>query len=474
MNGMTTATETHRERNTAGSLLYGTAARCRGAFGAGARRGVLALVDQAVVSGGRFAATVMIGRTCGPEQLGTYSLGFTFLMLIACAQESLISLPYTIYTNRLQGRSQTEHAGAAVIHYGMLASLTSLCLALLATVLLWATDMPQLAAVIGVLAFTMPCMLLVEFARRLAFAHLRMTTALLVDVAMAAILIGGLFSLAAAGVLSAATAYAVMGLAGAVAGGVWLLRNQSLFALRRDRILPELRRSWTFGRWVFASQMAFVARGYVVPWLLAMLVATSATGVLFACQTIVLFCNPFLLGVGNVLTPSVARASARGGDGQVRRVVVKATLLLGAITAALCGLLVLLGNPLLLLLYGSEFAGHQVVIAVLAGTILAEALGMAAYNGLWSMERPGATFAANLLGLLATTVTTLALVVPWGVLGAACGLLAGRVVATVVQCTVFFSAVRPAASNEPLSVIHTDAAETSGNRRWQQVAGEAT
>ena len=72
----------------------------------------LALADQAFVSGSRFAATVILGRTCGAEELGAYGLSFTFLVMFACVQESLITLPYTVFWARRHPRRRDAHAGS--------------------------------------------------------------------------------------------------------------------------------------------------------------------------------------------------------------------------------------------------------------------------------------------------------------------------------------------------------------------------
>lgn len=41
----------------------------------------LSLLDQAVVSGTSFITTLLIGRICGAEELGIYSLAFTLIVL---------------------------------------------------------------------------------------------------------------------------------------------------------------------------------------------------------------------------------------------------------------------------------------------------------------------------------------------------------------------------------------------------------
>lgn len=56
---------------------------------------VLALIDQALVSGASFLTTVLIGRNTLPSQLGTYALSGAILIWVTNAQESLVSLPFT-------------------------------------------------------------------------------------------------------------------------------------------------------------------------------------------------------------------------------------------------------------------------------------------------------------------------------------------------------------------------------------------
>ena len=52
----------------------------RAAWFAVARGGAMAVLDQAVVSGTNFLTVVLVGRACGQEELGYYSLGVTVLV----------------------------------------------------------------------------------------------------------------------------------------------------------------------------------------------------------------------------------------------------------------------------------------------------------------------------------------------------------------------------------------------------------
>src|SRR5690348_3396610 len=72
------------------------AARRTGTAIAGIWHWVMALVDQVLVSGTRFFATILVGRYCGPHELGTYSLAFSVLVLAGCFQEAIVTTPYAV------------------------------------------------------------------------------------------------------------------------------------------------------------------------------------------------------------------------------------------------------------------------------------------------------------------------------------------------------------------------------------------
>src|SRR5215212_9400776 len=79
---------------------------------AGVWHWLVALVDQGLVSGTRFLATISVGRHCGPHELGTYSLAFALLVLGGCFQEAIVTTPYAVLGQRLRRRSRASYAGA--------------------------------------------------------------------------------------------------------------------------------------------------------------------------------------------------------------------------------------------------------------------------------------------------------------------------------------------------------------------------
>ena len=434
--------ETPSDMLAAGSLFGRVPARCASLFGATARKSAMALADQAVVSGTNFLTAVIVGRICGPDELGIFSLGFAFVVLMIGVQESLISTPYVIYGNRRHGALRAQYAGSVLVHQTVLSAVAVICMAAIAALLGAGIGPPGLVPVVWVLAALIPFILLREFGRRLAFAHLDVTKALMVDLAVATIQIGGLVWLAAGAKLSAVAAQTVAGSACAVVGITWLALACKRFAVRWRDVPRQWRQNWLLGRWVCAGRATSVLHAYCVYWLLALTLGAAGTGEYAACMTVIMLSNPFLLGISNVLGPRAARAFAEGGSREVRRVVWKAALLLSVPMAIFCGLVVLFGDAALCVLYGSQYAGHQQTLAVLALSTLITALCIAVDHGLCVMERPDVNFKAGLLGLGVTLLIALALVGPCGILGAAWGMLAGGIAVSAARSMVFFRLAR--------------------------------
>ena len=417
--------------------------RWRPALGPGAGRSILALADQAAVSGFRFGTTVIVGRQAGADELGAYALGFTFLVLFACVQDSLVTLPFTVFCRGRSGMRGEIYAGTVLFQALIVAALGTSILLVAGLIAASFSVMMPLAKVLTVLALLMPAVLCWEFARRFGFAQLRVREVLVLDLTTGALVALNLGMLVACDRLSAITAFMAVGGASGLTALVWLFRCGVRFRLRPRRVLTETRRHWKFGRWVLASEATFMARSYVVPWLVALMMDATATGVFAAYLTLVLLANPLLNGISNVLAPDLARAFANGGRQEVRRRIMRVTWAMTVVVSAFSICLILAGQWLVVSLYGDEFQGHQWCVFILAAGVLAEAIGMPAYNGLWAIQRPNVCFVACAWGLVATVGATCALTGSFGLVGAAFGYSLGKFVASAVQVLAFSHSVHP-------------------------------
>jgi hypothetical protein len=304
-------------------------------------------------------------------------------------------------------------------------------------------------AIAWALAGLVPFALAREFARRFSFAGLQITQALGLDFAVAVVQLAALTSLAWAGEMSAVTACVALGAASGLVFAGWLYRARSNFTIRVDQMRPAFHRSWEMGKWLLLGRVAVQVQGYITYWLIMILLGAPLTGIYAACMSIVAFANPFVFGVGNLMLPRSVLAWKHGGGPRLLHQAVQDAALLAAALAGFTFVVFILGDHLMRLLYhGSEFQGHVHTLTVLATSMLVTAVGFPASNGLATIERPRPIVAGALVAAAVTVVLVWFLMIPWGLLGAAIGVLAGNLVSTGGRWAGFLALV-PRSSDTP-------------------------
>ena len=325
-------------------------------------------------------------------------------------------------------------AGSTFIHYLALSLLAVIGFALAAVLAQDAATFHRMAPVFAVLALGIPFLLLREFGRRLEFARRRTARVLILDAVVIAIQILALVWLSRNDHLGPASAHGAVALACIVGGGFWLAIS-GLRVIRPCRafVAPDFRRNWRLGRWLFASQLVFLMERNTVTWLLAILIGVTATGAFAACTTIALLCNPFLLGIANVLEPQAAQAYVDGGPRGVWRLVVQWTALLVVVVTLFCGIVAVGGGWGLQVLYGEEYEAHASTVTIMALTILAGTFGLGADAGLRAVEQASAAFRATTVSMVITLASAVVLIPMLGVSGAAYALLFGSMVGSTIR-----------------------------------------
>lgn len=402
------------------------------------RSGVFSLFDQGVVSGTNFFTTLILARTCSQDELGVYSLAWTVVLFLAAIQGNLITVPYTMYCHRRSGQALAQYAGSTLAHQ-LLTSLAAMaCFFGLDVLLSLGFGPERLRAASWVLLGVIPFLLLREYARRFAFAHLALATAITIDVVAAVLQLGTLLVLRQFGLLSAAAVYAAMGMACAVASLCWWLLDSQPMRFSRVRFLVDWRRNWSFGKWAMLSQLTGLAF-YALPWMLASVHGEAATGELAACSTLVGLSNLFVLGLNNLLIPKAARAFGQHGARSLFSVLRQAAACAFVVLGGLCVVVYFAGNTLVGIVFGAEYADTGPLLTMLALATLTDAMGLTASTGLWAMDRPGTSIIGDVAQLLVTLSVALWLVSPLGAMGIALALVAGRTTgASVRWLTLWF------------------------------------
>lgn len=414
----------------------------------GSSSGFLSLVDQGLVSVCSFSTSIILGRS-QIERLGIYSLVMTVVMLMRNIQSELVTAPFSVYSHRRSGRRLAVYAGSVFLHQLLLCILGVVAVLCGTEVVRRLGGPPELVSTMPLMTLALPPLLLVNFVRYYCFARMRFLTVALLDGLLATTQVGGLFYLWHAGSLTVGSALLTMACSSGIVTLVWWLLRDEPFEIHLRASWLHWWRNWRFARWALASQVLGCSTPYIIPWYVSYHAGEGATGAFAACVTTMGLSATFVVAVANLLTPRSAAVYAREGLSGLRRVLGKTLLVYVAVVGAFAGFVLLTGDFLVVLFYGTDFSGTGLVCLLLALSILANSLSIVAGNGVWALDRP----AWNLPGDAATLVSTLIaanhFVPRHQVVGAALATLIGTIVGAVVRGAVLFREMERAAARGP-------------------------
>lgn len=392
---------------------------------------------QGLVSAVNFVVLVVLARFAGVAELGYYSVGFSIVVMAMVAQDSLVTRPYAIQMFK-QPDGPAAHAYGTLVFGVLLSLLMSVGLGICGALMLALDFSTDLAGLCLVLAMITPLALARDFARRFSFANLRMREALVLDAGASFLLLMCLSLLAWQGMLSASTALAAIGVAGVLSAGCWLMSNRHAFQRVAGATRKAARQSWSLGKWLLSSQLFLQMQGYAVHWITLIVAGAAATGVYVACLSIVALSNPFLYGLFNAFTPQFVRTLKDHGRVALRRAAFRGALVIGAIMGAFALILGAGGGLLVPLLYPDlDFTGEGRVLFLLAIAAAIAALGAPATIALSALERGRAIAVLSIVICCAGAVTVWLLLLEWGLVGAAMGILATETLGTIARWSLF-------------------------------------
>jgi len=423
----------------------------------------LALIDQLIAGGANFVTVLMLGRLAGAADLGVFALAMTVYYLILAVQESLVTMPYTIFGAHLQGDKRRQYSGAALSQSAAWAVGVGTVLALVALAFYMVRGDGDVARIAAALALVSPLLLLREFGRRYLFAHMQVARVVAMSIAGSAVQVIALCFFAYTGSLSAGTALCAMGIGSAFAAFGWLWLSRRAFNFDHARSGDLLLKNWLLGRWILGSEATAVLAANVMPWLIAFWLGPTATGIFAACDSILRFTNPIIIAIRNVLTSKAAIDYSNGGKPAMRRIVWKTGAYLSLFQFAFCILLAAAGATILRWSFGDAYVEYWPVLLVLGINQLLARLGFAPGRALLLVDRADIALWGDVVAFIISLVAAILLTPRYGVLGAAFSLVAGSMFYVAWTVGAYFVVMRDDKGIEPLSIGRSSASASAGS-----------
>lgn len=386
-------------------------------------KALLALIDQALVSGTNFVTTVALARALGMKGFGVFALAWTAIILVNNLQVAFVVSPMMSVGPKQEAHERPTYYGAVLAQEIVFALCVSFVVWVTVSLLNTYFSQWNIRDLGLPLTFATLAYLLQDFIRRYFFSTRQAKMALICDSISYLTQLPIILFMARRSHLSPGAALWVIGatsIGGFLVSFMWFepvrLESQSL---RQVTV-----RHWRVSRWLAPSAFMQWGSGNLFGLVAPVYYGAAAAGVLRAAQNIVAVTHIWYLGLDNVVPAEAARQMHTGGVQACTRYIRQIVWRWGAITAAFLFLVVARPSLWLRLVYGTAYAGFGHILQLYAALYLMIFLGGPLRAGLQALEYAAPIF----WSYLAMTLFSIAFAGPFakslGLVGAMLGMIA--------------------------------------------------
>ena len=370
-----------------------------------------ALAAQGMSSVMRLLTSVTVGGRFGSgseEQLGYYSNAFGVLVLLVGLHEAFVTTPLTVFNQKQSDDDRKSFSGnmllMSLLVIGLIATVTGVLIAVQSG---FGILRPELGAALIAAAALAPLQLGREFSRRWLLANLAVKASAFMEGLYAGIYFAVLMALVYAANVSAIAIFVAIGCANLIGLAIWWSIYRSDFKFTRSSTSTQMAENFRWGRWVAGENVCSTFTMYMCVWFLTYKIDAAAAGVFFACLTIVMLANPFLLGISSVLGPRAAQEYVNRGWTGLRKILFSYGMFIFVSLAVFSVGLLFWGGPLTELFFSEKysvyfaenFGGTNTITGILGLSMPLLGLSFVFTLGLLAANRPQDSFYAALIGM---------------------------------------------------------------------------
>jgi O-antigen/teichoic acid export membrane protein len=375
----------------------------------------------------------VLARELGPSGFGVFTLSYSVILLANAFQWSFITQPHNVLGATRQGEEYVRYTTTTALSQVALTGFVGLTA--LATAVALALASSEGAGLLLAFAAAACGWLLLEFVRRVLYTERRRQTAFAIDATAwlpQPLLIA---LLAHEGVLTVPAALAVVGACSAVgfAIGAYVLRE------RVGRVIDAsaLRANWRFGKWLAFAMAGSAFFTYIYLFLVALVLGTTAAGVIRAAQVVLGPLNVIVLSLLAMLPTHFARVARADGVDALRSRVRTIAVATAPAVVPYCVFVAVAARPIFDRVYGDAYGQHAGALTMYALFYVVQWLSTILFAALSALELSRPVAYANLLGAAATSVVGVPLMLLFGVNGAVAAMTVGIAALTLSYWRTF-------------------------------------
>jgi len=397
----------------------------------GVRSG-LSILDQGLVSGAGFLVSFLLARWLSSEAYGAFAVAFATLLFLSGFHNVLLLEPISVLGPARYSDRTSEYFAAQLKIHKMLGVLLATTLLAAALCLKLFGANPELALATGASAFALPFFLMLWLVRRMAYMVQRPSIAGWASAGYFLLTLAGLLVLRSRNLLSPATAFLLMGVAGVLAASLPLRQLSRLQATPNDPGSYDpcswqqiARENWNYGRWLVLSTALFSVAAQIQTYVAAIYLGLGSAGILRAMQVPSLLMTQIVIAVGLLVLPSMSYEFGLGQLARLRRKAMLASAFVTMIALGYTAVLGLCAGPIEHMLYGGKYSEFARLIPILGLVPVCTGVAIGFSMAVRASQRPHFDLVANAISAPIGLITALAFINLWGLKGAAFSLVAG-------------------------------------------------
>jgi O-antigen/teichoic acid export membrane protein len=358
-------------------------------------KGGLAILDQGLISGSNFLTSVLLARWMIPAQYGAYAVAFGIYVLLSVVYQSLVLEPMAVFGGSSYRNCLRGYMGSLLWIHVIASVAIFVVLSVSAFAVRGAANSPGLAGALAGVTIASPCILAFALVRRGFYLELSPAKAAVGAFVYSTVSVGALFVLYRRSLLSAFTAFLLMGLAALVTSIYLFLRLRAELPASGEapRVGAAWKRHWGYGRWALASSVAGWIPAYVYYPLLSSFGNIAHSGQLKALMNLTLPMEQTKAALGMLLLPYAARVQSQGRSNATSLSMRMTLVSLGG-AIAYWAIILPIHGPVFHFLYSGRYmeVAHLLPLVAFGSIVWSAAYGPAI--ALRGMESPASVFVA--------------------------------------------------------------------------------
>lgn len=359
-----------------------------------ARNGTLSILDQGLISGSNFVISVLLARWLMPAQYGAYAVAFGIYILLSIVYQSLVLEPMMVYGGSTHRNNLRGYLRPLLSIHVILSVAIFLIFGASAVVALVFWPHGGLAGALVGVTLASPCALLFGLVRRCFYLELSPGQSVIGAALYCALVLAGLWVFNQHGLLSAFTAFVLLGL-GALGTSVLLLL---LLKLPAGGPVPATRETWRqhyqYGGWALAAAIASWIPAYIYYPLVGSFGSIAQSGQLKALMNFTLPLEQIKGALALLLLPYAAQIHDRDEHSSTKLMAVRMTVIGAAVAIAYWAVIIPFGHPLFHFLYSDRYNSVAHLLPVVAFGSIVWTASFGPTIALRGMKSPSAVFVA--------------------------------------------------------------------------------